>query len=237
MSVLRTWLFSSELRSSKRVARLSRFRFGCPRGFRTLASHPRIGRQGAKTLKPHRENTRHEKSRLGSDIRQRATRASPCLAEKKLQKKTALFFRGYGPRSRPFPFLFFILFPRCRSATGVTIEVMSWTATAAAAQEIQRRGGMKPCFDRLPGLQVSLIAGCNVKPGTTVEFRLTDSAWHALRQAPLRSCMCGGRRREAPAPVCVQPFGIPDNWIALKPPAVRRRRRRRWWWGGVALNA
>lgn len=24
---------------------------------------------------------------------------------------------------------------------------------------------MKPCFDRLLGLQVSLIAGCNVKPG------------------------------------------------------------------------
>lgn len=73
---------------------------------------------------------------------------------------------------------------------------MSWTA----AQKIQNRGGMKPCFDRLPGLQVSLIAGCYMKPRTTVEFRLTGSAWQCAKRRCGRACVVVVDGGEAPAP-------------------------------------
>lgn len=55
---------------------------------------------------------------------------------------------------------------------------MSWTALRRKYNRTE--GGMKPCFDRLPGLQVSLIAGCNLKPGDDRRVPI-DSLCLALR--------------------------------------------------------
>src|SRR4051812_37046784 len=62
--------------------------------------------------------------------------------------------------------------------------------------------------------------------GTSVEFRLTARAGFCAWQCAKRRCgragVVAGTWRDPPALMaCVQPFGIPDNWIALKPPAVR----------------